>query len=60
MQQKIWPTFVDFGLVDRDYTFLKNFISKEESQLAQIPMMDRAKDKISCYITQLTTHGVGL
>tara|TARA_Y100001970_G_scaffold21616_3_gene24715 strand:+ start:7465 stop:8079 length:615 start_codon:yes stop_codon:yes gene_type:complete len=34
MQQKIWPTFVDFGLVDRDYTFLKNFISKEESQLA--------------------------
>ena len=34
MQQKIWPTFVDFGLVDRDYTFLKNFISKEESTLA--------------------------
>jgi len=34
MQQQVWPTFVDFGLVDRDYTFLKNFISKEESTLA--------------------------
>ena len=25
---------MDFGLVDKDYTFLKNFISKEESTLA--------------------------